>query len=465
MTVLPNIVFLGNSSKEALLDSLHWQEIRAQLHKSTDPDKALALVEQFTSPLVLLDFDNAKIDVLNFLDNLHGAIGQPQQPKIIGLTEKNPLKLVIESVKMGVNDVINIQQEPHKLQQQLCGLYPQQQARIQGDDLYQTQKGQFDFSEMIGESPEMQRVYKILSKIIRRKWVTVLISGETGTGKELIARTIHFNNFDQYQPFVEINCNALPENLLESELFGYEKGAFTDAKHLKKGLFELANNGTLFLDEIGDISQMVQAKLLKAIEEKKIRRLGGMQDIQVKTRIITATNRDLKTAMSDGNFRSDLYYRLNVIAIHLPPLRERGDDIILLANKFLNHFAAEYESPAQHFSPEALLFLRSYHWPGNVRELKHAVERMVLLGDDKTISREAMLETIDSETPLITSGHPQNGKIQVEIPESGMSLDEGEKVIIRGVLESTGWNKRKTCRILKISRPRLDRKIQKYGLK
>jgi len=234
MSALPNIIFLGNSSKEALLDSLRWQDIHAHLHKSTDPGEALVLVERFTPSLILLDLDNDRIDVLDFLNHL-SASGAAFPPQVIGLTEKNPLQLIIESVKMGVSDVINIKQEADKLCVRLGNLQRREQSRQLGNAFHRQQMAQFDFSAITGESPGMQRVFGMLSKIIRRKWVTVLITGETGTGKELIARTIHFNNFEQYQPFVEINCNALPENLLESELFGYEKGAFRTRNSAKKG--------------------------------------------------------------------------------------------------------------------------------------------------------------------------------------------------------------------------------------
>ena len=304
----------------------------------------------------------------------------------------------------------------------------------------------------------------MISKIVKRKWITVLINGETGTGKELIARTIHYQTCRDDEQFVEINCSALPETLLESELFGYEKGAFTDAKTSKKGLFELAQNGTLFLDEIGEISLQMQVKLLRALEEKKIRRVGGIQDIRINTRIITATNRDLKAAIKEGKFRSDLFYRLNVIHIAVPPLRERGKDIVMLADFFLKHFVQEYESSIQSFSKEALDFMCSYYWPGNVRELKHSIERIVLLSDNTVISRRDMEQTIQSETPIEMSSKPQTDYLQLEIPPEGITLEDAEKSVINMVLQKTGWNKRRTCRILKISRPRLDRKIDKFQL-
>jgi transcriptional regulator with GAF, ATPase, and Fis domain len=310
----------------------------------------------------------------------------------------------------------------------------------------------------------LQQVLAMVAKIIQRQWITVLVRGETGTGKELIARTIHYNSSTQTQPFVEINCSTIPEPLLEAELFGYEKGAFTDAKSRKKGLFELAENGTLFLDEIGEISLAVQVKLLKAIEEKTIRRLGGTEDIQIKTRIIAATNRDLQAAMQENLFRQDLYYRLNVLTLQLPPLRERGDDVLVLARHFLSRFAEEYGSALTGFTSEAEALLKSYHWPGNVRELKHTLERVVLLAGGNIATDKAIAEAIESDTPMLLAKSRDLTNVTIEIPPAGISLDEAQKQLIEKVFEQTGWHKRRTCKALKISRPRLDRIIKKYGL-
>ncbi|MGH7454289.1 MAG: sigma-54 interaction domain-containing protein, partial [bacterium] len=308
-------------------------------------------------------------------------------------------------------------------------------------------------------------VFDTLARIIQRKWVTVLLRGESGTGKEMIAHAIHYNSSAPTQPFVEINCSAIPEALLEAELFGYEKGAFTDAKTRKRGLFELAENGSLFLDEIGEVSPQMQVKLLKAVEEKKIRRLGGTEDIQINTRIITATSRDLQAAIRDGQFRQELYYRLNVVSIYLPPLRERGDDILLLAHHFLCHFAKEYASTLSAFTAEAEALLREYHWPGNIRELRHTIERVVLLSEGQFVTRTALARAMESETPALPSKSADATAIKIDIPPDGISFEEIEKQALQAVLEKMGWNKRLTSRVFKISRPRLARKIEKYQLK
>ncbi|HEX6071017.1 MAG TPA: sigma 54-interacting transcriptional regulator [Longimicrobiaceae bacterium] len=242
-------------------------------------------------------------------------------------------------------------------------------------------RARYDFSRMIGRSPCLLDALQRATRVIPRGSATVLVTGETGTGKELLARAIHYNGPRATKPLVEINCSALPENLLEAELFGYEAGAFTDARVAKPGLLEAASGGTLFLDEIGDLSLNLQGKLLRVLEDKRVRRLGSVRDQEVDVRIIAATHVDLYAASTEGRFRQDLYYRLSVLPIHLPALRERGDDILLLASSFLDRFAAQYELPRAPLTTEIKRVLLSYPWPGNVRELRNAVERAVLLGD------------------------------------------------------------------------------------
>lgn len=326
-----NILYIGNLSVLEKLHNLNLNGIQGELISSSDIEEALTLVGQKKPHVVLIDFD---LDYNLCLEFIRRVMNESKNASLIGVTSGHPLRLTVQAIKMGVQDIVNYHEEPNKLQRLLSSLHKRLQALGKGEDLYKKQKKEYDFSQIVGESPQMKRIFALLTKIIQRKWVTILIRGETGTGKELIARAIHFNSFERFQPFVEINCSILPENLLESELFGHEKGAFTDARTQKKGLFELAQNGTLFLDEIGEISPAIQVKLLKAIENKKIRRLGGTEEINIHARIIAATNQDLQKAIQEGRFRRDLYYRLNVITVHLPPLRERGEDVLLLTNIF-----------------------------------------------------------------------------------------------------------------------------------
>jgi len=455
------VLLFSNPQKQALLDVIEWGGVECEFINAQKEEKAHAIITKDNPDVILVDFDRAGFRPLSFVDQL---IAKYKNLVIIGLTEKSPMDIVVKAIKMGAHDVIHTTENPYKLQQELSKLIENRKSYEKWVVLHEKQKEKFDFHNIVGQCSGMHRIFKIILKIARQKWVTVLIRGETGTGKELIARAIHYKGENSFRPFIEINCNALPENLLESELFGYEKGAFTDAKTQKKGLFEMANDGTLFLDEIGEITPAIQMKLLRALEEKQIRHLGGTQNIYINTRIIAATNRDLRAAIKEGSFRSDLYYRLNVISIQIPPLRERQEDVILLARTFLGRYAEDYGSSLRAFTPEAEAVLGEYHWPGNVRELKHTIERIVLLNDGKKVGREILEESIESEIPLVMSGDTQTSNSNIETLLHGMSLDEGEKILIQTTLEKTGWNKRRTCTILNVSRPRLDRKIEKYNL-
>jgi len=320
-----------------------------------------------------------------------------------------------------------------------------------------------DFSAIVGNSPAIRQVTDLMERVIQSKDVSVLIGGETGTGKEILARAIHDNSSTGNELFVEVNCAAIPEHLLESELFGYEKGAYTGAERTKPGLFELANGGTLLLDEIGYMSMGLQAKLLKAIEEKTFRRLGGEQEIQVRMRIIASTNVDLEMAIHESKFREDLYYRLNEIQIVLPPLREREEDVILLAEHFLDEFAQQYSLGKRTLSETSKQLLREYHWPGNVRELRNAIKRAMIMHDAETLTPDMIPVSIRSTNSL--AKQPWNSRqLVIDIPEDGITFDQVEKQVIAHTLKMTDWNKNKTARMLEISRPRLLRKIEKYDL-
>ncbi|MFQ6116477.1 MAG: sigma-54 interaction domain-containing protein [bacterium] len=323
---------------------------------------------------------------------------------------------------------------------------------------------QTPFGRIVGRCPQMRRLFRTIKLLAQKPKATVLICGESGTGKELVARAIHYTSPMYAQPFIEINCAAVPESLLESELFGYEKGAFTDARQNKKGLLELADGGTFFLDEIGDLSLRLQIKLAKAIEEKTFRRVGGTKNISVSMRIMAATNKNLHLEIERGNFRYDLFYRLNVISINLPPLRQRGEDILLLAYHFLNTFNREHNCRVQGLSPQAERLLLEYPWPGNVRELKNAIERAMILGDSELIKPEHL---------ALGSGHTVTNfpvkieverNIQVNIPAQGISLDHIEKRIIEKALKIAKGNVSQAARLLRISRETIRYRMQKFGV-
>jgi two-component system, NtrC family, response regulator AtoC len=456
-----HVVLFGPALKETVSSVFEIAGIEHLLLCAENDNQFRELVKTHSPQLILLNFDAKEIRLFDLVDWLKK---QTPGATVIGITKKGSLNKAMRAVRAGLFSVADINSDMLQLEKDIAAVHSQWQQDIDGQQFLDTRKSAYDFSKIIGESKEMQSIFQLVSRVVRRKWATVLIRGETGTGKELIARSIHYNTCQSNEPFVEINCSALTESLLESELFGHEKGAFTDAKTSKIGLFELAQNGTLFLDEIGDISPKVQIKLLKALEEKTIRRVGGTRDIKINTRIITATNRDLQAAIKKGEFRNDLYYRLNVLTINVPPLRNRGEDVLLIATHFLDEFAAEYECPLEGFEPLAKELLKRYQWPGNVRELRHAIERITLLSDNVNISVEELEQTLESETPIILSEYEEAKQFNIEIPPHGITLEEAEKAVISEILDRYGWNKRRACRTLKISRPRLDRKIQLYGL-
>jgi len=315
--------------------------------------------------------------------------------------------------------------------------------------------------EVIAESPAMREVISFVRKVAVSEATTILLEGENGTGKDLIAKTLHYESPRQAEPFIAINCAAIPETLLESELFGYEKGAFTDARAQKRGLFELADGGTLFLDEIGEIPLTLQAKLLRVLEEQSFRRLGGLKDIRVDVRFIAATNKNLREAVREGAFRQDLYFRLNVIQIVIPPLRERREDILPLVEFFIDHYNRKFKRHIQGVTPEAAELLLAHDWPGNVRELRNAIERAMILEEGSHIAPASLPIAISKAEPAPAG--PRAGV--VEIPETGLPLAENEKLLLLRALEKTNGNQTQAAKLLKITRDTLRYKMKKYNLR
>jgi transcriptional regulator with GAF, ATPase, and Fis domain len=311
------------------------------------------------------------------------------------------------------------------------------------------------FEHLLGESKPMKDVRKLLRKIAASPSSTVLVTGENGTGKDLAAKVIHFNSNRADAPFMNITCSAIADALLESELFGHERGAFTDAKTLKQGLLELADGGTVFLDEIGEMSLVLQAKLLRFLEEKAFRRVGGSKDIKVNVRVVAATNRELRKAVKEGSFREDLYYRLRVLPVELPALRDRSGDLPLLLQFFLSHFRVEFKKNVAGISPEALAELERYPWPGNIRELRNAVERAVLLTEGSRLQ-------VEDFSMLTAAGEGGGG---LGLPPEGLSFEDLERDLVRAALERTGWNKTRAARLLGMDRDWLRYRIERYQLK
>lgn len=318
-------------------------------------------------------------------------------------------------------------------------------------------KGRVTLDGLIGDSPQMQNVFKLVLKIARSS-ATVLIRGESGTGKELIARAIHHHSRRAENTFHAINCAAIPENLLESELFGYERGAFTGADRRKIGLFEAASGSTLFLDEIGDLSLPLQGKILRALQEKEIRRIGGTETIPADVRVLAATNRDLEEMMKDGAFREDLYYRLNIIPIQLPTLRVRVEDIPALASRFVQRAAAEHDKAVRGIRKDAMDLLVAYSWPGNVRELESLIERAVLLSENEEIVPDDLPEQIRRPSAAASA-------LGIEIPAGGIDIEEVERSLLLQAMEKSGWVIARAAKLLHLTYRTMQYRLEKFGIK
>jgi two-component system response regulator HydG len=357
-------------------------------------------------------------------------------------------RIAVPLVLAGAADYFALPGDVERLRAWFTEIARRVESRASAQALVARERASYDFSRMIGESPELKAALQRASRIISHADATVLITGETGTGKELLAQAIHYNGPRASQPIVEINCTALPATLLEAELFGYEKGAFTGATSSKPGLFETAHGGTLFLDEIGDLSMDLQAKLLRALETREARRLGSVRTIAFNVRIIAATHVDLAQAVRDNAFREDLYYRLNVVPIHLPPLRSRGHDIVLLAQSFVEQFARQYGIAKPAIDDAVRAALLSYAWPGNVRELRNAIERALLLGDGSLDPADLLPRATSPANTGASSGIPFPAK-----------MDDIEREAALAMVRHCEGNKTAAAEALGISRSRLYRLI------
>jgi PAS domain S-box-containing protein len=315
--------------------------------------------------------------------------------------------------------------------------------------------------EVIAESLPMRDVLNFVRRVAASEATTILLEGENGTGKDLVAKTLHYQSMRQAEPFIAINCAAIPDSLLESELFGYEKGAFTDARAQKRGIFELADKGTLFLDEVGEIPLMLQAKLLRVLEEQSFRRLGGLKDIQLDLRVVAATNKNLREAVKEGAFRQDLYFRLNVIQILIPPLRDRSDDIVPLTRFFIEHYNRKFKRNIEGVSDAAAKLLLYHDWPGNVRELRNAIERAMILEESSMITAASL--PIAISRPDGDAVH--EAAASVAAPVDGMSLEDNERSLLVRALEKTNGNQTQAARLLRVTRDTLRYKMKKFNLR
>jgi len=373
--------------------------------------------------------------------------------------------LAVTIAKLGYNNIFIFPYEIYKFTSFLDEVIDELNIRLKGKLILSEEDGRNDFSGFIGESESIIKIKKLAQKIASESNLNILILGETGTGKGLLAKLIHGCSSENNNAFVDILCTAIPESLLESELFGYERGAFTSAQARKQGLFELAENGTLFLDEIGDLSLNLQAKLLRVIERKVIRRLGGTKDIPINARIISATNRKLKEMIEENTFRNDLFYRLNTVSVEIPPLRERANDIPLLMNYFINDYNTQFNKNITRIDEELENFIINYSWPGNVRELKNSVERAVLLSESKSLKLRNFSSIINynppSEETKESKYTPHPHIIQLQLNYINTDLEKLNQLYAEEILKKFNGNKSKTSQQLGISRPKLDKLLKR----
>jgi DNA-binding NtrC family response regulator len=392
------------------------------------------------------------MDVLRTAKTLHPTTA------VILMTAFGSIHTAVEAMKFGAFDFVQKPFEIEEMEVKIEKAIEHRRLRHQIDYLRHTQQDIYEFDRIVGASGALQQVLDIVRKVAKSN-TTVLIRGETGTGKELIAGAIHHNSLRSARNFVKVNCAALQENLLESELFGHEKGAFTGADKQRIGRFEQADGGTLFLDEIGDMSANTQAKILRVLQEHEFERLGGTRTLRVDVRVITATNRNLATMVAAGEFREDLFYRLNVVSIDMPPLRERKEDIPALATFFIRRFAGEIKKRLDGLQPEALKLLMRYNWPGNIRELENAIERAVLLTEGPNIT------AVDLRLgELTTTGSPGDASPVIRIPPTGIALEEIERQALIEALKMSNWVQKDAAELLSISPRVMNYKIKTLGI-
>jgi two-component system, NtrC family, response regulator AtoC len=411
--------------------------------------EGLQMADEVSPDLVLLDLrlpDMDGIDVLRALKARHA------ETAVIIITGFGQIQSAVEAMKAGATDYLEKPFEHlDKLKLAVARSLEEVRARREIQRLHRLQEKEYRVDQLIGESEGTRRLRELIGKLARSEAATILIHGESGTGKELVARGLHYESSRRDSPFMEVNCAAITETLFESELFGHEKGAFTDAKAAKKGLMELADRGTLFLDEVSEMSLNSQAKFLRVLQERVLRRVGGTRDIKVDLRIIAATNRPLEMRVKEGLFREDLFYRLNVIPIHIPPLRERRDDIMPLARHFVIDANTRFHKAIKGFNPDAERLMLGYQWPGNVRELRNLIERLVILGSADLIEPQHL--------PVQFATQVRQAAVPEATTDEPRTLAEVERAYIAQIMQRVESNKSKAAKILGISRQTLRKKL------
>ena len=432
-----------------------------EVYPETETNGVIEKIKSWDPDVLLMDIrmpDRHGIDILEEIKE------SKIDTQVVMLTADDAVETAVKAMKLGAADYLTKPFNTDEVKIVIGNIIKNQNLRQEVDYLRKAYSEVFE-KDMIGESAALKVLEEKILKIAQAQVSNILVTGESGAGKELVARRIHKLMFapdsSWNAPFISVNCAAMPETLLESQLFGYEKGSFTDAKADKKGLFELARGGTILLDEIGDMKTDLQSKLLRVLEDRKVRRIGGKGEIEVNVTVIATTNRNLSEAVNEGDFRKDLFFRLSTFYLHVVPLRERADDIPLLAGHFLTHFATKYKKKnIKGFSPEAEQALLSYAWPGNVRELKNLAERFVVLESEDLIQPKHLPKWVYGES--ITTDGPHAGKFV--LPDTGISLEDVEKDLIVQALDKANSNKAQAAKLLRISYDTLRYQVKKYGL-
>jgi len=442
-------------------------------------EEAMRLLQSESPDAVLLDVHLPDGSGIEILEKIKEA---GETYSVIMITADPQLDDVKAALRLGAYDFISKPIHFEELAVTLQNALKSGALLTEVEALRDEVRRQGGYHDVIGTSRKMTELMKFVNKIATSEASTILIQGESGTGKDLVAKAIHYQSNRRDKPFVAVNCSAIPETLMEAELFGHEKGAFTDARAMKKGLFELADGGTLLLDEIGELTPPLQAKLLRVLEDQVIRRVGGVRDMQVDVRVIAASNRDLERAVREAHFREDLYYRLAIISVFLPPLRDRKEDIPFLVEFFLAHYNKRFRKSVQGLTEEARRLLMNYEWPGNVRELKNAMERAMILEEGALLKPDDLPFSVANGTSGTSfagttameasasdgkeSGHGANKRQMppLFIPKGGTSLEEVEHALVELALKQAQGNQMKAAKLLDISRYALRYKMKKFGL-
>jgi DNA-binding NtrC family response regulator len=453
----PSVLIVEDEAKMRRLLELNLAEQGYTVHTTSDAEAGLNIVRQEKINLVLTDLKLPGMDGLEFLQMLKRS---DATIPVVVMTAYGTVETAVEAMKAGAADYVLKPFSLEEIQLVVRKELDVHRLREENLSLREALGRRYEFKNIVAHSPKMQEVLSVVERVAPTN-STVLLGGESGVGKDLIARAIHQHSRRASGPIVKINCTAIPENLLESELFGYEKGAFTGAVNSKPGKFELADKGTIFLDEIGDVPSATQVKLLRVLQEREFEHLGGTKTLKVDVRLVAATNRDLRAALEQGTFREDLYYRLNVVPISIPPLREHKEDIPYLVDHFIERFARESGKQISGITPAALKLLMDFHWPGNVRELENIIERAVAFAEEATLDvRDIRLDL----SPRFTSGDRANTGGEVPFPPDGMTLEQYEDEIIREALRRAGGNKSQAARLLGLSRNALRYRLSRMGM-